>query len=305
MFANFPFDSHSLPNVSKPHKLPESHLFMSLHLTDMHMHIYQRTISTYTRVLAHKWADHTPRMQQSLTHRLSLWLSCSCPHSHIWLMQTEHLFMHLCIQAVRLVGFDCRQGSWAMLQCRCKTFVSQGYLQCSQAECRELGVCLFQREIGDWSCLLGMLLVMRSQEMLPSSSVFLSSILSSQLSAYSSSAFHFPCLPCCCLFLRYTFYLLLPFLYHLWTFNSFPSTILFTTLLTWLVPFFWLFISKHLLCFWSSLVSLYVFVCVSLCMYKCVPVCLQCCSPLWPFFWGRQSSFRQSTKWLWNANAAN
>lgn len=59
-----------------------------------------------------------------------------------------------------------------MLQCRCKTFVSQSCLRCSQAECRELGVCLFQREIGDWSCLLGMLLVMRSLEMPPSSSAF-------------------------------------------------------------------------------------------------------------------------------------
>ena len=115
------------------------------------------------------------------THSLCLTLSCPPPRSHIWRMQTEHLFMHLCIQAVRHVGFDCAQGSWAVLQCRCKTFVSRGYLQCSQAECGEPSVCLFQGEIGDRSCLLGMLLVMRSQETLPSSSVFLfSSFLSVQ-----------------------------------------------------------------------------------------------------------------------------
>lgn len=94
--------------------------------------------------------------------------------------------MHLCIQAVRHVRFDCRQGSWAVLQCHCKTFVSRGYLQCSQAECREPSVCLFQGEIGDRSCLLGTLLVMRSQETLPSSSGFL---FSSFLPARSSLLF--------------------------------------------------------------------------------------------------------------------
>lgn len=119
------------------------------------------------------------------THSLCLTQLRSCPFfSHL----TEHIYiyMHLCIQAVRYVGFDCRQGSWAVLQCRCKTFVSRGYLQCSQAECREPSVCLFQGEIGDRSCLLGMLLVMRSQETLPSSSVFL---FSSFLSAQSSLLF--------------------------------------------------------------------------------------------------------------------
>lgn len=85
--------------------------------------------------------------------------------------------MHLCVQAVRHVGFDCTQGSWVVLQRRCKSFVSRGYQQCSQAAWGELSVCLFQGEIGDRSCLLGMLLVMRSQETLPSSFVFLFSSL--------------------------------------------------------------------------------------------------------------------------------
>lgn len=132
----------------------------------------------------------------TLSHSLSYPAVQSCPHSHIWLVQMEYLFMHLCIQAVRHVGFDCRQGSWAVLQRRCKTFVSQGYLQCSQAECRELSVCLFQGEIGDRSCLLGMLLVMRSQEMLPSSSVFLfSSFLSAQSSLLCVSLLLLYCCP--------------------------------------------------------------------------------------------------------------
>lgn len=42
----------------------------------------------------------------------------------IWLLQMEHLFMHLCIPAVRHVGSDCRWGCWAVLQSCCKTFVS-------------------------------------------------------------------------------------------------------------------------------------------------------------------------------------
>lgn len=60
--------------------------------------------------------------------------------------------MHLCIPAVRRVGFDCAQGSQAVLQRRCKTFVSRGDLQCSQAECRARGVCLFQG--GNWRSVL-------------------------------------------------------------------------------------------------------------------------------------------------------
>lgn len=117
--------------------------------------------------------------------------------------------MHLCIQAVRRVGSDCRQRSWVVLQCRCKTFVSRGYLQCSQAECREPSVCLFQGEIGDRSCLLGMLLVMRSQEMLPSSSVSLllplvySILLPLCIPAFPFSPFPFP-LPYSCPVVLYT-----------------------------------------------------------------------------------------------------
>lgn len=51
-----------------------------------------------------------------------------------------------------------------MLQCRCKTFVSWGDVLHSRAQCGESRVCLFQGEIGNRPCLLGMLLVMRSQE---------------------------------------------------------------------------------------------------------------------------------------------
>lgn len=90
-------------------------------------------------------------------------------HAHIdlsicfCLLQMEHLFMHLWLQAVRHVGSDCRQGFWTVLQSPCKTFISRGYLQCSRAEWWEQRVWLIQREIGDWWRLQGMLLVMRSQ----------------------------------------------------------------------------------------------------------------------------------------------
>lgn len=154
------------------------------------MCIHQPAISTHTHksTCIQMSRPHICTHSHTHTYSLSLSLSYSRPHSYIWVMQQAHLFMHLCIQAVRHVGFDCRQGSWAVLQCRCKTFVSRGYLQCSQAECRELSVCLFQGEIGDRSCLLGTLLVMRSQEMLPCSSVFLFSSLFFSLSCQSCFA---------------------------------------------------------------------------------------------------------------------
>lgn len=79
--------------------------------------------------------------------------------------------MHLCIQAVRHVGSDCRHGCLAVLQSRCKTFISPDYLQSSVMRAESL----FQREIGDRSRLLGMLLVMRSLEILPFRPLFISS----------------------------------------------------------------------------------------------------------------------------------
>lgn len=78
--------------------------------------------------------------------------------------------MHTSCQSCR---FWLQTGRWALLQCCCNTFVSRGYLQCSQVGWGEQSACLFQGEIGDWCCLVGMLLVMWSLEMLPCSSALL------------------------------------------------------------------------------------------------------------------------------------
>lgn len=61
----------------------------------------------------------------------------------------------------------------------------------SRAQCGESRVCLFQGEIGDRPCLLGMLLVMRSQEMCPSGSVSLPLTLSLPYSLYPYFPFLF------------------------------------------------------------------------------------------------------------------
>lgn len=192
-----------------------------------------------------------------------------------------------------------------MLQCRCKTFVSRGYLQYSQAEFGELSVCLFQGEIGDRSCLLGMLLMMRSQETLPSSSVFLSSSfcrLSPPYSLYpyftlSSSAL---LLSCCALqvLLSFTFFI---------SFSNQSSPACLTLTKNFLklfsaLSFLLLSLNSSGRCYtfchyWCLLLC----VCVSSCMCKMgahtrASVRLQCLSPLQPLFRGHRSSFRLSAK---------
>lgn len=46
-------------------------------------------------------------------------------------MQMQHVLMHLCIRPVRHVRSDCTQKSLAMLQSRCKIFISRGVVPCS------------------------------------------------------------------------------------------------------------------------------------------------------------------------------
>lgn len=155
-----------------------------------------------------------------------------------------------------------------MLQCRCKTFVSWGDVLRSRVQCGESRVCLFQGEIGDRPCLLGMLLVMRSQELThPSGSVSLPLILSSPYSLYpyfslSSSSLLLHSLPSSC---------------HQPSSDSFFP---YYTLLSCLLI---LSIYKQKLSFWSSLVSSCMRACS--CMHKCMltheHLCAsRCLSPL-------------------------
>lgn len=133
--------------------------------TCRHMHkstCMQTRGSHITRINPYTWTDteHTHRFWRSLLF--------------LHLTDADGAFiyapMHTNCQTCR---FWLQTGRWAVLQCRCKTFVSRGYLQCSQVGWGEQSACLFQGEIGDWCCLVGMLLVMWSLEMLPCSSALL------------------------------------------------------------------------------------------------------------------------------------
>lgn len=179
---------------------------------------------------------------------------------------------------------------------------------------REPSVCLFQGEIGDRSCLLGMLLVMRSQETLPSSSVFLfSSVLSAQSSFVSLLSpfllFFAVVLLCSTLFTFLDFLPITfkPAAYPKFSFNCLRLSPLFAFYTLLSGPFLLLIPTLHFQAddLLSVISGVFVYVCVLLHAHTRASVRSRCLSPLRPLFRGHRSSFRRSAKLLWNANVAN
>lgn len=124
-----------------------------------------------TRALSCKWAEIFKQLQDVRainTHLLSHpGVSFhSCLHYHVLLMQTEHLFMHLCIRPVRHVRSDCTQGKFGCYSLAVRLSSAEAMCRARYGKTR-----LFQREIGGGLSPLQVLLVMRSQEMPPWSSV--------------------------------------------------------------------------------------------------------------------------------------
>lgn len=122
MSAYFTFESHALPNICKAQNVLSPNLNPVIYQietfstckdghTDIsqpwyaheHLHANEQT------ALIFKQLQYTRAIN---THPLSYPVAHSRPHYHIRLMQTEHLFMHLCIRDVRHVGFDCTEGSF-------------------------------------------------------------------------------------------------------------------------------------------------------------------------------------------------
>lgn len=110
----FEFPGKYLQTLSDPH------LFINVYQTETFFtggraKIGEPSASICTRALSCKWAGIFKQLQDMRainTHPLSYpGVSFhSCLHYHVWLMQTEHLFMHLCIRPVRHVPSDCTQG---------------------------------------------------------------------------------------------------------------------------------------------------------------------------------------------------
>lgn len=119
--AYFSFESNFLANICGAQTLSNPHLFMFTKPKTFRNGKYTKIgdPSAYigTRALSCKWAETFKQLQdrRAINTRPLFYPGVSfhsCLHYHVWLMQTEHLFMHLCIRPVRHLRCDCTQGKF-------------------------------------------------------------------------------------------------------------------------------------------------------------------------------------------------
>lgn len=118
--AYFSFELNSLANICQAQTLSNPHLFMFTKPKPLATANTQRSASHQHRYAQEHFHANEQKYSNSyrtcglLTHTLSHpGVSFhSCLHYHVLLMQTEHLFMHLCIRPVRHLRCDCTQGKF-------------------------------------------------------------------------------------------------------------------------------------------------------------------------------------------------